>query len=148
MLTALSFRLQARYTAQKTADHVAAVLAGADTVLISVDSENTVTFFEGSAAATRALGELNRDGTIPIVGERIAWPDVKLQQAVEMVLRDGEDGAAELLLERDGGVDGKRWCQYRLVPLKGGPGAPDDLTTGVIIVGCGCALLPLGRYIH
>lgn len=92
------------------------MLSGADLVLLSVDRENVVTFFEGSAAASRCLGQVNAEGGIPTVGSRVVWPDSRLQNAVDAILSE-EQPNVELLLDGTDSHGYPTFCRYRVSDL-------------------------------
>ncbi|ORY89096.1 hypothetical protein BCR35DRAFT_300899 [Leucosporidium creatinivorum] len=125
--------VQARFQSLQIKEHIQAVLSGADIVLLSVDPDNIVTFFEGSPGAARCLGKLNPEGSIPVVGSRVTWPDSRLQQAVDSILNE-DAPFLEMLLDTIDEEGDKTYTRYRFVPLRGGPGEPLDLLTGVIVV--------------
>lgn len=79
--------LQVRSDALQVKERIAAVLSGANIVLLSVDRSCTVTFFEGSLSSAMALGT-GGGLDAPLVGEdlRNVWPDPRLHDAVSKIL--------------------------------------------------------------
>ena len=98
-LTELRPAQQARQSFLQAKEHISAVLSGAELVLLSIDRENLVTFFDGSAAASRCLGQVTADGGLPSVGSRVVWPDDRLKRAVDTILAEEQVCPASVIDE-------------------------------------------------
>ncbi|ORY89097.1 hypothetical protein BCR35DRAFT_350593 [Leucosporidium creatinivorum] len=128
--------VQARSAATQVREHIRAVMAGANLTLLAIDKAGIVTFFEGSQSSARSYGRPgSSDINQPIICGETAlaevWPDERLQAGMKRVLGGRDPSWTDVL---DYG-DGAQHVRYRVVPLLGGPGAPDDEMTGLIVVG-------------
>ncbi|KAI5480082.1 histidine kinase [Pseudohyphozyma bogoriensis] len=123
-ITDVNELIQVRSDTLKLKAHINVVMTSASLVLLSIDSDCTINFWEGSlgdaaAVSARPLGKKLRE----------VWPDQKLQDCVEDTLRRGPDHGS---VDIDSTVNGKRtYLRYRLVPLRDGP---DESVSGAIIV--------------
>ncbi len=126
--------VNARQEAVKMKDHLKAILSSSQTIVLSVSTDMTVTFFEGSPHEASALSPA-ADGSplgLPLLQ---VWPDADLRDAIQTMLNDGaESTTLKTSIDRDGA---KSWYRHKLTPLMGDRQRDEDAgkVVGVSAIG-------------
>lgn len=115
-------------------DHIKAILSSSQTIVLSVSTDMTVTFFEGSpheahavplAAAASPLG-------LPLLQ---VWPDEELLDTIQRMVDEGDNShTLKTSIDRNGV---KMWYRYKLTPLMGDrqKGQDEGAVVGVSAIG-------------
>jgi signal transduction histidine kinase len=108
--------VNARHEAVAVRNHIRAVLSSSRTIVLSVSTDLTVTFYEGSPHEA-AVSPLVPDGSPRGLPLAEAWPDEELVQGVRRVL---DEGLEKLTLQTSLVTGGKtHYYRYSLTPLLG-----------------------------
>ncbi|KAM0754340.1 hypothetical protein T439DRAFT_321386 [Meredithblackwellia eburnea MCA 4105] len=123
-ITEIDELVKVRSDALQLQAHISAVMTGANLVLLSVNLDGEVTFWEGSTGTALASPLMNDDdepiADIEFVGKHVSqiWPDQKLAAGLKRVLMaDGPDSLSVDVETLD--RHNQRLClRYRLSPLR------------------------------
>ena len=126
--------VNARHEAIRAKENIQAILSSSRTIVISVDSELGITFFEGSPHEAAALPI--EPGT-RLAGRKLedTWPDPELITAIRDIFDNKlVETTIRTAITRD---DKKHWYRYKLTPLMGDRrrGQDEERIVGVSAIG-------------
>ncbi|KAM0790862.1 hypothetical protein ACM66B_004703 [Microbotryomycetes sp. NB124-2] len=133
--------VKSRHHALSVRAHVRAALMGANIVIVSLDTEFRIQFYEGDLEKLWDIqraheGVPGSDRPEIVVGEtRLdeVWPDERVKNVVQEAVAAPDQYIARMLTYQD--VEGQpKYSRYRIGATRGGPGRDDTEVTGVVIV--------------